>query len=403
MNTKKRYYLACSGGVDSMVLAFLLKRLSVDFELLHVNFQLRGEESDKDEELVKAYADKLGVKVHVTRFNTLEIHKEGGNLEQICRDLRYQWFQTFLNKTPSSRLLIAHHLDDQVETFYLNLARKSGVVGLSSLAPYRNRIIRPLLGYTKDEIYAIAKKYSIPWREDKSNHENDFRRNKLRNIFIPYIESTLPTIKESVITLIDAFQETKKNILSELEQTIDFSSSFELSVEKFSNWDITKKHIFLNAVGLRATVLEELEKLAFAEKGRYIEVNNWFISKNNSSFSWDKIEPEKKYTLELEEVKELPKIFEKTAIYLDASKLVGSLSLRCWEEGDRLSAIGVKGSKLVSKIINEAKLSTYQKRQVLVVHDEETIHWIVGIKIGSKAVATPDSENILKVTVRTIQ
>src|SRR5690554_2946804 len=150
----KCYYLACSGGVDSMVLAFLMHRAKLPFEILHVNFHLREEDSNRDEILVVEYGKRLGVKVHVQHFDTPKIHREqGGNLENLCRDLRYSWFDTFLANKRHAKLVVGHHLDDQIETFYLQLARKAGIVGLSSMNMENDRTLRPLLNVTKQEIY----------------------------------------------------------------------------------------------------------------------------------------------------------------------------------------------------------------------------------------------------------
>lgn len=396
----KTYYLACSGGVDSMVLFFLMLRSKVAFEVLHVNFHLRGEDAIKDEKLVTEYAKEHGVIVHIQHFDTQKIHtKQGGNLEELCRNLRYDWFQTFLIKNSDSQLVTGHHLNDQIETFYWQLSRKAGMVGLSSLKAQNGNIIRPLLPYSKEEIYAFAKKHAIPWREDYTNHEINFTRNKLRNVFLPFLEKEISLLKESVITLINAFQNTLQTIENELKKEVELNNKFELTTATYQSWSIDKKYIFLHLISIRATALDELEKLANAAIGKYISMDNWFVSKKKNTLAFDKVKEEKKATLIIKKVAALPEKFTKDEIYLDTTKINGKLTLRKWQIGDKLEAIGVNGKKLVSKVINEYHLSAYEKQHVLVVTDDTTIHWIVGIKVGKKAVAQSSSTEIIQLSI----
>lgn len=398
--TAEKYFLACSGGVDSMVLCFLMKQANLNFELLHVNFQLRGQASREDEKLVCEYGKKIGVKVHTTRFETLKIqHEQGGNLEELCRNLRYTWFQTFLDKTPHSKLVVAHHQNDTIETFYLQLARKAGIVGLSSLKAMNGTILRPLLDFTKAEIYAFARKKNIPWREDKSNGELDFSRNKLRNEILPFLERNIQGFNQSVLTLIDVFQQAKNNMENKVKSEVYISNHFELSIAVFQAWTIDERYVFLNLIKVKTSFLLEIQKLETAMIGKFIETKDWVISKSKNGFWFDKKEDEILPELLLEKVTELPKNFDKTSIYLDEEKICGKLILRKWEDGDRMNLLGVNGSKRVSKIINEAHLSVYEKKNTLVLADDKTIHWIVGVKIGGKAVATSDTTTILKVSI----
>lgn len=399
-NPETTYYLACSGGVDSMVLCYLMQKAKIPFEILHVNYQLRGKDSDLDEKLVVDYGKENQITVHVQRFDTLKIHQEnGGNLEQICRDLRYNWFETFLNKNSHSKVVLAHHQDDQMETFYLQLTRKSGMVGLASLRNVRGNYVRPLLDFTKAEIYAFAKLHSIPWREDFTNQESDFRRNKLRNILLPLIENNQPDLRESVLKMIAVLQANLSEMEQEIHREVSLSNHFELSISTFQNWSNDQKNLFLQLLSIRSSVLFELDKLTTSSIGKWIESDGWMISKLAHHFSFDKIENFKIPDLKITTISSLPKEFSKTEIYLDFAKLKGNLRIRRWKDGDRISALGVNGSKLVSKIINEQHLSAYQKREVLIVEDDENIHWIVGIKIGQKAIATPSTQHIIQVQI----
>lgn len=391
------YFAACSGGVDSMVLCYLMHKAGLSFEILHVNYQLRGESSLKDEDLVVSYAASLNKKVHVQRYDTEKLLKNGGNLQQLCRELRYNWFRTFTEQHPGSKIVLAHHLDDQVETFYLHLARNAGIAGLSSLKAVNGNLLRPLLQFTKKELYAFARAHDIPWREDMSNSKNKYARNKLRNIFLPFAEQKIPDLRSSVLYLITVFQNNYKEVETALKTEVGFSSHFELDISQFSQWSADKKNVFLHLLEIRATALDELEKLKSSDIGKFIETDNWFISKKKEVFVFDQTEKPTFPKLIIEPVTTLPVHFSKEEIYLDKLKIKGELYLRRWQEGDRLEAIGVNGSKLVSKIINEAHLSAYEKRRVLVLTDEENIHWIVGIKVGRKAIATKNFKEALRI------
>lgn len=382
-----------------MVLCFLMHRARLKFEILHVNFQLRGEDSDLDEKLVLEYGKTIGIKVHTQRFDTLSIHEKGGNLEQICRGLRYGWFQTFLEKTPHSKVVLAHHLDDQVETFFLQLARDSGMVGLASMREERDNYLRPLLAFSKDEIIAFARLHSIPWREDVTNYESHFRRNKLRNEILPMLLNHVPNLKTAVVDLIAIFQSNLKRLEQEIRQGIAISEHFEIPISVYEKWSMDQRNLFLSMVEIRSSALFELEKLQSSIIGKFIEIDGWMISKTATTFAFDIQKEIQVPQLQIENVNALPTSFTKTEIYLDSAKINGVLRIRPWKEGDRLAAIGVAGTKLVSKIINEVHLSAYEKRRVFVVEDDVTIHWIVGIKVGRKALATETTTQILKVSV----
>lgn len=403
LNNKHKCYVACSGGVDSMVLCYLMLHTKIPFEVLHVNYHLRGEDSDLDEQLVTDFCKKHQLKLHVKNVNTLGLISKGGNLEQICRDIRYDWFQSFVDVISNTKILVAHHQDDLIETFYLQLARNAGMVGLSSLKEENNHIIRPLLQFSKLDIYAFAKKRNIPWREDKSNQQSDFRRNKLRNIILPRLVIEMPSLKDSVLLLTRIFRENLLLLEAELNKELEISNHFEVDIGHYKSWEDDKKNLFLKLINERSSIRNELDKLSNSNIGKYIKTKNWTISKTLNSFSFDSNFTNKISQLLIERVPSLPTEFSKETIYLDADKIHGTLKLRPWEAGDKMSAIGVNGSKLVSKIINEAHLSFYKKQRVQVLVDDKYILWIAGIKIGRRAIADERTKDILRVEMKSIK
>lgn len=396
----KSIYLGCSGGVDSMVLFHLLKENNIQFTVLHVNYQLRGEDSEGDEGWVKETCERFDIPFEVRKFDTPKLLQEGGNLQEITRKIRYAWFQEVLDQNPDSLIALAHHRDDQIETFFQHIARKSGIIGMACMLDEHEHFIRPLLPYSKAEILAYAKENQLDWREDISNSHSKYTRNKLRNILIPEMEKSVPNLAEAVITLVQAFQQTQQILESQAAETIHKIK--DTNQWEFENFDTTSEAVqveILRQLGIRASILFELQKLRKTQKGRKITIDGKEIWKENSHFGIYPITDFVLPTLEISEVNELPNTFSKTTLYLDKSKIKGELKLRKWEKGDQIYALGVKGSTLISKVLTGAQISSRDKENALVLCDDESVLWCVGYKISSLGIADEQSMHILEVKV----
>lgn len=396
----KTIFVACSGGVDSMVLLCLLRELTTKLTVLHVNFGLRGEASDLDAEFVSTFCRKHKIPVEVQKINMQQKLQRGGNLQAIARDERYAWFDTFLTDS-NSVLAIAHHQDDQIENFFLNLSRKSGILGMASMLEIQENKIRPLLDFSKSEIYCLAKKKQIPWREDASNAENKYRRNKLRNQILPYLQNQIPTLKESILTLISHFQEEQKRLEKVTKHQIE--EIRETRFWKFSDYNLssTEERIeILRQLGFPARIYKELEKLKRSERGKTLiyQEKKWLKEENAFALIDSEIEIEPP-SFSIERVFALPKVFTKDEIYLDASLLKGKLRIRKWEKEDYIHPVGIQGKQKLSDILKDLKLTFKDKSSVFILCDDETVHWVIGIKIGRKALANPRSKEILKITI----
>jgi tRNA(Ile)-lysidine synthase len=202
-------FVACSGGIDSMVLLDFLSTVHAHIHVLHVNYHLRGEDSNLDQQLIEKECNKRNIPFTVMEVDLKsELNAHNGNLQDKARKIRYDFFEKQLS-IKSSKLVVAHHQDDQIETFFINIARKSGIMGLSAMLPIHNNILRPLLSISRADIIQYALEKGVNWREDRSNLENTYQRNKWRNIFLPLIEKENSAIKESVLHLIEKFQETQ--------------------------------------------------------------------------------------------------------------------------------------------------------------------------------------------------
>ena len=282
------YYVACSGGVDSMVLLSVLHQLGKTIHVLHVNYQLRGEASDLDQQLIEDFCNQHSIPYSI---HSVELSKElenGGNLQDLARNVRYTFFKEKALEI-HSKIVLAHHADDQLELFLLNIARKSGVMGLSCMLPEYGRIIRPLLPFSKQEILEFALKEGIVWREDASNQSNKYRRNSIRNVFLPEIEAQLPEFRESCLYLIEQFQ---KNQL-EVEQKIKIVTH-KIQQENlllYSDFDVLTEveHIeLLRQLAIPFGFLKEFKKLRHAENGKRLQLKKakQLVIRTRTGFKW---------------------------------------------------------------------------------------------------------------------
>jgi len=188
---QKTYLLAVSGGVDSMVLADMFQVLGFRFEVAHINYHLRNEDSELDQKLVSDFCEKYQIPFHLYEVSEND-EKPENSIQNWARELRYRFFREIQQKENLDFLVTAHHLNDQLETFIINLSKASGIRGLSGIPKNENRIIRPLLDFSKDEIYDFAKQNQIEFREDKSNQKTDYLRNKIRHNIVPELEKINP-------------------------------------------------------------------------------------------------------------------------------------------------------------------------------------------------------------------
>lgn len=396
---EKEIFLACSGGVDSMVLLHLMQGVSNKITLLHVNYNLRGEESIGDENFIWQYALMANLPFESKSVDPVALKQ--GNLQENARKIRYTWFEEKLIPE-NAVLLLAHHQDDQIETFYLNLARKSGMLGLACMLETDGKYIRPLLSYSKAEIYAYAREYKIGWREDSSNQGNVYARNRLRNEFIPFLEKQLPGLRHSILYLIRVFQENYRETKKSVEKTVsDVKKKAFLDLKVWQNLTDEQRISVLKSFNYTQKQLLEVQKLTRAQKGKSVSSSDYIITRESEGFTFKKrFEKSLESELIIEEAASLPCSFSKDEIYLDVAKISGTLSLRPWKKGDRMFPTGMKGSKLISDIITDAKVLHSERAEVRVVADDQNIHWCVGLKIGRLALADDRSEKILKIRVK---
>lgn len=395
-----KIHVAVSGGMDSICLLFILHKLGFNIKAIHVNYHLRGDESDQDQQFVEQFCKDHSIPLEVKEVDTHSFLKDGGNLQQIARDIRYKWFEEICNKSPDNLIALAHHADDQVETFFLQLARNSGIMGLSCMLEINDQLIRPLLSFSRSDIEQYITEEGLIWREDSSNRSLKYSRNKLRNAVLPELRSLIPSLDEDVLTLIGAFQRKQK----ELEETItpvtdEIKNTLQIPMHLWSNLNEFEQIELLRQLSIHLSYHPEILKLLDGIKGKYLDLQNSAyhrIYKEKDALSLHKEPIEQRAILYCIEVKQLPTTFSKDILYLDKDKLSGELNVRTWQAGDRIASVGMNGSQLISDITKDAGIDAGKKSQVLVVHDNNDIHWCVGLKVGRKALADSASEHILR-------
>jgi tRNA(Ile)-lysidine synthase len=398
-----RYFVAASGGVDSMVLVHVLHKLGKKVSAVHVNYMLRGEDSEKDQQLVEQTCQKLEIPCHVKRVDLNAIlEKTGGNLQDQARKVRYDYFRQFTVKEHFF-LVTGHHADDQVETFFLNLARGGGIMGLAGMLPKKGTALRPLLPFTKNEILDYAQQENIVWREDLSNAKSDYNRNKLRNLLLPTLQDNFPNLNEQVLTLVEAFQTTQAALEEKIRQLIHENGTDQLSFTAFQKMDEFERIEFLRQLEIPVQLEEAWSKLDGAQKGKFVTVSEGpyerIVSESAAFVFVRRNATKRRPELKMEMVHDLPILFTKDVIYLDPDKINGILHLRAWQIGDRIKPIGMKGSKLISDVLTDAKVPNSERLEQLVLCDDEKIIWCVGFAVSREALATEQSEK-LKVWVQ---
>ena len=414
---EKKLLIACSGGLDSVVLTHLLKSLKFEIGLAHCNFSLRGKESDGDEMFVIGLAKKIETPVFAETFNTKKFAKEHNvSTQMAARTLRYNWFNEILDNFGYDYLLTAHHLDDDLETFFINLSRGTGLKGLIGIPKKNERIVRPLLSFSREEILNYAKTYNLKWREDSTNQKTDYLRNKLRL-------DVLPKLKETNGSILKNFQKTQQHLQSSHNLIEDYLSLiYKLLVTEVSDSykiNITNLVALPNPDALLYELLKDfgftewhdVTNLVKAQTGKKIFSKTHQLLRNRDELILTTINSENEdyeflvskngivspITLKIEKSNYMGES-GKNLIYLDNENLKFPLILRKWRKGDIFQPFGMKGKKKLSKFFKDEKISTYEKEKIWVLLSEDKIVWVVDYRMDDNYKVTENTKNILKIT-----
>lgn len=405
-----------------MVLLHLLKQLPYEIAVLHCNFQLRGLESFGDQKFIEDYCDQNKIPVFITQFDTEAFAKDYKLSTQVAaRELRYSWFYELLESENFDYILTAHHADDNLETFIINLTRGTGLDGLTGIPEQNDKIIRPLLPFSRDEILQYAQENKIEWREDSSNASNKYLRNKIRHDLVPVLKEINPNF-------LNAFQKTQSFLQESQEMVEDASIMIYQQVAKEVGDDIHfdlkqlkklpnyKSYLYqwLHEFGFIAW--NDIYDLAEGQSGKQVFSDGFRLLKNRDTFILSPISEaseEEKYeinesdtdvnfplNLKLCQVDDIT-IDSNKAIFVDAEKIQFPLVLRKWNEGDVFLPFGMNGkSKKVSKLFKDEKLSLIEKEKTWILCSDNQIVWIVGIRQDERFKIENTTNKILKIELQ---
>lgn len=417
-----RLLLAVSGGLDSMVLLELSRFLPNAIAVAHVNFQLRGEESDADADFVKRNCKKQELTCFTTCFNTEQYAKsQKVSIEMAARELRYAYFQELVERERFDFVLVAHHQEDQAETLLLNLTRGTGLKGMMGMQEKRANILRPLLSFSRLQIESFAKENALAFRTDKSNADLDFRRNKIRHQITPILKEINPAYVQTMSENAKRFQETAAIYQAGLltltaDCTRKTPEGLEILIEKLLLLPAKEAILFelLRPYGFQSKLISTiLKQAATAEIGKVFYSYSHRLIRTPDTFILVALEAmtEEPYfisekdcfvktplSLKLERVAKLAEFNSQTA-YFDLSQLEFPLSLRKWQKGDRFVPFGMKGSQKVSDFFSNQKLNLLQKEAVWLLCSGKNIIWLIGHRASEKGKVTAHTKEILKITL----
>jgi tRNA(Ile)-lysidine synthase len=417
--------LAVSGGVDSVVLTDLVFKAGFNFTIAHCNFQLRRQASDSDEQFVRSLGEKYGKEVLVKRFATQDYADSNKvSIQVAARELRYAWFEELIKNSkfqiPNSKLLTAHHADDNIETVLMNIFRGTGISGLHGILPVQGNIIRSLLFAHKASIIEYAQQHNLSWVEDTSNATDKYSRNFFRHNVIPLIKEVYQNADENLLANIERWKE--------VEQV--YNQSIQLTKSKLLEHKGNEVHIpvlklqknqplntiayeIVKEYGFTAAQVNDIIQLLSAENGKFvasathrvIRNRNWLIiAPVVSTEALNILIEEKAESINFENGSIKISLMEKSStvsedanlVRLDVAKVQFPLILRKWKTGDYFYPLGMQKKKKVNRFLIDKKLSTTQKEKVWVIESNKRIIWVVGQRIDDRFKITPTTKQVLQ-------
>ncbi len=422
--TNDRILIAVSGGADSVVLLHLLHQLKFKVAIAHCNFMLREKESNQDEQFVKALSEKYQIEGHFITFQTKEYAAANKiSIEMAARDLRYHWFDKLCTENEYSKIATGHHLNDSIETIFLNLTRGTGINGITGISPNNGKIIRPLLFATRIEIEEFAKSEKLDYRNDSSNDSLIYMRNIIRQQIIPTLKSINPAFEQVMSRNISNFNRaatiyniTIKEILNGLIEKEGEQQKIDIKKLQTIEYRETLLFEFLSPLGFSADSIINILQAADSEPGRlfFSESHQLLVDRD-----FILIEPIKTHCASyvIEEINDFKKLpFSIHALIvpaenytiinsvfvanLDAEMIQFPITIRHWNPGDRFFPLGMKQPKKISDFFTDLKIDRLTKDKIWILESGKEIAWIMGYRIDDRFKVTQNTCKVLQIKLQ---
>ena len=412
-NLQDKILVALSGGADSVALLRVLLSLGYTCECAHCNFHLRGLESDRDETFVRQLCEKQGIPLHVTHFDTSAYAKEHHiSIEMAARELRYEWFEHIRKEIGASVIAVAHHRDDSVETFLLNLMRGAGINGLRGIPVKNGKIVRPLLSVSREDILDYLQAIHQEYVTDSTNLEDEYMRNKIRLNILPAMKEVNPSIMETIQETTFRFSEISNIYQQDRTEAIAHKvTSTSPDLFRISLVDVLDDvaplsllHEILFLKGFNGSQIQDIYRtLSSSQSGKRFFSAEWEVLRDRE-YIWIKKTPTQSIPeIMMEEIERTPSFViprDKHIACLDADKINRPLTIRKWERGDKFVPLGMNGKKNVSDYLTDKKYSLFQKENQYVVCCGEDIVWLVNERTDHRYRITDNTQRIMLIQIK---
>ncbi len=409
--------IGLSGGADSVALLHVLVDLGYTCRPAHCNFQLRGEESERDEQFAMARAHALGLPIETIRFDTSQYAREHKlSIEMAARELRYRWFEELRLQHRAAHIAVGHHADDNIETVLLNLIRGTGLKGLTGMQAANGYVIRPLLGVNRQDILEYLQQERLPFIEDSSNAASDYTRNKIRNELISLIETINPSFKASMMNTLmylnGAYQlqnEYIQGIKSQIVIQEDTTARINCKTLRQSGGSITLLFELLRPYQFNSAQLHSIYNSLNSQAGKaFYSATHVLVKDRDFLLIKPLIETKKDHIQSISvHIFDREKTFKPSStshiVHLDADELVLPLKIRTWQQGDTFYPLGMMHRKKISDFLIDKKIDRLQKETIQVVTDSsvnQPIIWVAGYRIDHRYRIKDSTTRIAELTLK---
>ena len=418
INIRPKVLVGVSGGLDSMVLVHVLQAMNVDFSIAHMNYGLRGEESNEDETFVRNYADKKGIECFIAAGNMGDL--SGESIQMAARAKRYNWFHELMSKYGFTHLMTAHHLNDSLETTLLNLIKGTGIKGLVGISPQRDNLLRPLVSISKEELRMYALDNGVKWREDATNAESKYLRNKIRNKVIPELLEINPSLLETFILTNERLAGVNKLVENEVE-AIRFNYLKTESGQQVLDmrWYLYDEmyNVLLSEIlrpyGVDYVLAKDLGRSSTT--GSVFHTDEYTLSHDRGAIRITRKDEEPAGPLSIKKEGEymwgswkisITKTKETNFSYsdsnsacLDSSQITFPIAVRSWMMGDEFVPLGMNGKKKISDFMIDNKIPLTLKKHIPLFETGSEIFWVGGYRIADKVKITDQTKEVLSIKI----